>query len=145
MPSASLSRDKRPRRRPVPIQCQFEEDLMAKVVIHLFPADENALSSGSHVAERVRQVAGEQQVDLEVFCFGPAQGALNDHSDDPTLTEYNRQIDELIKAGVPVGACLNSARSADTEQALTDRGVRLQYARDAFVRFAIEASTVISF
>jgi hypothetical protein len=118
---------------------------MAKVVIHLFHADENSLSSGSHVAERVRQVAGEQQVDLEVFCFGPAQGALNDRSDDPARSEYNQQIDDLIKVGVTVGACLNSARSADTEQALTDRGVRLQYARDAFVRFALEGATVIGF
>jgi hypothetical protein len=118
---------------------------LAKVVIHLFHADEDSLSTGSHVAERIRQVADERQVELEIFCFGPAQGALNDHSDDPTRTEYNRQIDELVKAGVPVGACLNAARSADTEQELTDRGVRLQYARDAFVRFALEAATVINF
>jgi hypothetical protein len=118
---------------------------MAKVVIHLFHGDEDSLSAGSHVAERVRQVAGDQAVDLEVFCFGPAQGALSDQSAVPTLTEYNQQIDDLIKAGVPVGACLNAAKAAGTEQALTDRGIQLQYARDAFVRFALEGATVINF
>jgi hypothetical protein len=130
--------------RPQSMESQREGPL-AKVVIHLFHADEDSLSSGSHVAERIRQIADEQQVELEVFCFGPAQRALDDQPDDPVRTEYNRQIDALVKAGVPVGACLNAARSSDTEQTLTDRGVRLQYARDAFARFALEAATVISF
>lgn len=118
---------------------------MAKVVIHLFHGDEDSLAAGSHVAERVRQVAGDQAVDLEVFCFGPAQAALNDRSDDATRTEYNQQIDELVKFGVAVGACLNAARAAGTEQVLEGRGIRLQYARDAFVRFALEGAAVINF
>jgi hypothetical protein len=117
---------------------------MAKVVIHLFHDDESSLAAGSHVAERVRQVAGDQHVDLEVFCFGPAQAALGS-SDDQTRAEYNSQIDELIAAGVPVGACLNAARAAGTEEALGARGITLQYARDAFVRFALEGATVIGF
>lgn len=118
---------------------------MAKVVIYLFHGDEDSLAAGSHVAERVRQVAGDEHVELEVFCFGPAQGALSDTSGDATRAEYNRQIDELVAAGVPVGACLNAARAAGTEQALQGRGITLQYARDAFVRFALEAATVINF
>lgn len=118
---------------------------MAKVVIHLFHGDEDSLAAGSHVAERVRQVAGDQDVALEVFCFGPAQGALSDASGDATRSEYNRQIDELVAAGVPVGACLNAARAAGAEQALQGRGITLQYARDAFVRFALEGATVINF
>ena len=118
---------------------------MAKVIIHVFHGDVDSLSAGSHVAERVRQVAGDQAVDLEVFCFGPAQEALSDRSDASTLTQYNQQVDDLIKAGVPVGACRNSAEAAGTEQTLTDRGIQLQYARDAFVRFALEGATVINF
>lgn len=118
---------------------------MAKVVIHLFHGDEDSLAAGSHVAERIRQVAGDQGVDLEVFCFGPAQGALSDASGDAARSEYNRQINELVTAGVPVGACLNAARAAGTEQALQGRGITLQYARDAFVRFALEGATVINF
>lgn len=116
---------------------------MAKVIIHLFHGDEDSLSAGSHVAERVRQVAADQQVDVEVFCFGPAQRALS--AESPAMAEYNKQIDELITAGVPVGACLNAARAAGTEQALSERGVGLQYARDAYVRYAVEGATVMNF
>jgi hypothetical protein len=117
---------------------------MSKSVIHLFHGDDDSLSAGSHVAERVRQVAAERGVTLEVFCFGPAQGALS-ASDSPVRTEYNQQIDELIAAGVPVGACLNAARAAGTEEALTARGITLQFARDAFVRYAVEGATVLTF
>jgi hypothetical protein len=118
---------------------------LAKTVIHLFHADDDSLSTGSHVAERIRQVAGDQGVELEVFCFGPAQAALGAPDDSPIRAEYNEQIDKLTAAGVAVGACLNAARSADTENALTARGIRLQFARDAFVRYALEGATVITF
>ncbi|MGC8510422.1 MAG: hypothetical protein ACP5PB_06075 [Acidimicrobiales bacterium] len=118
---------------------------MSKSVIYLFHGDDDSLSAGSHVAERVRQVAGEQGVELEVFCFGPAQGALSIPGNSLVRAEYNQQIDELIEAGVPVGACLNAARAAGTEEALTARGITLQFARDAFVRYAVEGATVVSF
>jgi hypothetical protein len=117
---------------------------MSKSVIHLFHGDDDSLSAGSHVAERIRQVAAEQGVTLEVFCFGPAQGALS-APDSLVRREYNQQIDELVEAGVPVGACLNAARAAGTETALTARGINLQFARDAFVRYAVEGATVLSF
>jgi hypothetical protein len=114
-------------------------------VIHLFHGDDDSLSAGSHVAERIRQVASEQGVTLEVFCFGPAQGALSAADESPVRGEYNQQIDELVAAGVAVGACVNAARAAGTEEALSARGIRLQFARDAFVRYAVENATVVSF
>jgi len=118
---------------------------MAKTVIFLFHGDDDSLNAGSHVAERVRQVAGDQGVELEVFCFGPAQGALTDPDATPIRAEYRDQIDALAAAGVPVGACLNAATAAGTVDELTARGITLQYARDAFVRFALEGAAVISF
>ncbi len=118
---------------------------MATSVFHLFHGDDDSLSAGSHVAERVRQVAGEHGVSVEVFCFGPAQVALSDTSDSPVRQEYNQQIDELINAGVKVSACLNAARGAGTESALVARGVTLEFARDAFVRYAVGGATVITF
>jgi hypothetical protein len=118
---------------------------MPKVVIYLFHADDDSMTAGSHVAERVRQVMEEQGTDLEVFCFGPAQRALTGGSDNPVHVEYNRQLDELIAAGVPVGACLNAAKSAGTDAGLSARGFALQFARDAFVRYALEGATVMSF
>lgn len=82
---------------------------MAKVVIHLFHGDEDSLAAGSHVAERVRQVAGDQGVDLEVYCFGPAQGALSDTTGDTKRREYNTQIDDLVDRRCS-GGCLLERR-----------------------------------
>jgi hypothetical protein len=118
---------------------------MPKTVIFLFHDDDASLNAGSHVAERVRQVAGDQGVELEVFCFGPAQGALTDESTDEIRVEFRKQIDALAVAGVKVGACLNAATSAGTVDELISRGLNLHFARDAFVRYALEGATVISF
>ena len=118
---------------------------MAKVVIHIFHDDENSLAAGSHVAQRVRQVAAENNTELEVYIFGAAQAALTDTTGDAKRADYNNQIDELTRAGVRVSACLNAARAAGTETTLTDRGITLEYARDAYVRYALEGATVINF
>jgi len=118
---------------------------MAKTVIHIFHGDEASLSAGSNVAERVRQVAADQSVQLEVFCFGPAQGTLGRAGESDAATAFNDQIDRLIASGVTVGACVNAAIGAGNESALRDRGVELQFARDAFVRWALEGAAVISF
>ena len=118
---------------------------MPKTVIHLFHADDASLSAGSHVAERIRQVASERGLELEVYCFGPAQNALTDDSDDPVRAEYKAQIDALVVAGVPVGACLNAANASGTAEELRGRGLTLQYARDAFARYGLEGAAVITF
>jgi hypothetical protein len=46
------------------------------LVIHIFHSDESSLNTSAHVAERIRQVMGEQGLSLEVFVFGPAEKAL---------------------------------------------------------------------
>ncbi|MCH8564343.1 DsrE family protein [Nesterenkonia sp. LB17] len=118
---------------------------MAKTVIFLFHDDNSSLEAGSHVAERIRQVAEGQGVELEVFCFGPAQAALTEESDDPVRAGYRHQIEALTRDGVEVHACLNAANAVGTAEALISRGVTLEYARDAFVRYALEGAAVISF
>jgi len=118
---------------------------MTKTVIFLFHGDDDSLGAGSHVAERVRQVAADRGVELEVFCFGPAQSALIELSDDPVRVAYRTQIDALAAAGVPVGACLNAATANGTVEELTARGITLQYARDAFARYGLEGAAVMSF
>ena len=118
---------------------------MAKTVIFIFRDDGDSLSAGSHVAERVRQVADAQGVELEVFCFGPAQRALTHPSDDPVRVEYREQMGALAAAGVTVGACLNAAHADGTHDELIERGITLEYARDAFARFGLEGASVISF
>jgi hypothetical protein len=118
---------------------------MAKTVIYLFNDNDAALNAGSHVAERVRQVAAEKGVGLEVYLFGPAQNALTAKNDSPVRDAFKKQIAELAKAGVRVGACLNAANSANNAAELQAIGISLEFARDAFVRFGLESAAVISF
>ena len=114
---------------------------MAKVAVHIFHDDASALGSGPHVAERIRQVTAESGVAVEVYVFGPAEKALA----DPARGAFNATIDGLIAAGVPVGICIDIAEGLGQRAAFASRGLRLEYARDAFVRLAREGATVISF
>lgn len=113
---------------------------MKKLVIHVFHADPASLNAGSHVSERIRQVAAEKDVTLEVFLFGPAEKALI----DPALADYNTAIDDLTKQGVPVFTCLNTAKDLGSEAAFAARGIQTAFARDKFVEYAAEGATVIS-
>lgn len=118
---------------------------MPKTVIHIFNDNDAALTTGSHVAERIRQVAAESNVDLEMFLFGPAQVALTAASAAPARAEFKDQIASLAKAGVRVGACLNTANATGKVDELKALGVTLEYARDAFIRFGLESAAVITF
>lgn len=118
---------------------------MRKLVIHLFHGDDASLNAGSHVAQRIQEVASAQQLQVEVYCFGPAQDALTEVNDSPVRLQYNAQIDALVAGGVLVGACLSAAEAGGTADALTSRGISLQFARDAFARFALEGATVVTF
>lgn len=115
-----------------------------KTVIHIFHDDPDAIATGSRVAQRMLEIAAENGVEVEVFCFGPAQRKLGTTGTDAEST-FNRQIDELIAAGVVVGACVNAARAENSEDALRDRGFNLQVARDEFMRFALDDATIITF
>ncbi|MPZ79061.1 MAG: hypothetical protein GEV28_01110 [Actinophytocola sp.] len=114
---------------------------MPKTVIHIFHADQDSLTTGAHVAERVRQVAADRGVELEVYLFGPAEQALL----DPAQGDFNIQIDALVEHGVPVRTCLNIAAANNAADKLAERGIQLEFARDAFARYGREAATVISF
>ena len=114
---------------------------MTKIAVHIFHDDASALGSGSHVAEHIRQVKAESGVAVEIYLFGPAKRALA----DPSRDGFNATIYGLIAADVPVGACIDIAESLEQREAFALRGLRLEYARDAFVRFAREGATVISF
>ena len=74
---------------------------MKKLVIHIFHVHENAAITGAKLAERIRLVAGERDVALEVFIFGAAIGALA----DPAQTEFRDALVALAKNGVPVLIC----------------------------------------
>lgn len=115
-----------------------------KTVIHLFHDDADSIATGSRVAQRILEVAPDEGIELEVFVFGPAQRRLGAGDTEADHT-FNRQVDELVAAGVVVGACVNSARADGAEDALRARGLDLQVARDQLVRFTLEQATVVTF
>jgi len=112
-----------------------------KIVIHIFHADESSLGTGSHVSERIRQVKDQQGVVLEVYVFGPAEKALADTAN----VVYRDTLIALAKSGVPVHVCRDIAEKMGKAEEFTRLGFTLEYARDAFVRYALEGATVISF
>jgi hypothetical protein len=114
---------------------------MPKTVIHVFHDDPSSLSTAAHLSERIRQVKDERGVELEVYVFGPAEKALVDGGH----AEFSAALDELARRGVPVVTCIDIAQGLDAEETFKARGFRLEYAREAFVRYALEGATVISF
>lgn len=113
----------------------------SKVVIHLFHADESSLGTGAHVSERIRQVKDERGVALEVYVFGPAEKALA----DPAQSKFRNALAKLAADNIPVHVCRSIAEDMDRVDEFVGLGFTLEYARDAFVRFALEGATVVSF
>ncbi len=118
---------------------------MAKTAVMIFHDDDASLRVGVSVSERMRQAAPDAGVEIEVFVFGPAQAVLSARDDGETREAFREAIDELIGHGVVVGACVNVARANDVESALVERGLRLDFARDVFLRWGHEAAAVLSF
>ncbi len=114
---------------------------MKKVVIHLFHDDAASLGTGSHVSERIRQVKDQRGVELEVYVFGPAEKALA----DPGGAKFREALVGLSKNGVPVHVCRSIAEDLGKAVEFEQLGLTLEYARDAFVRFALEGASVVSF
>ena len=113
---------------------------MKKLVIHLFHVHENAALTGAKLADRVRQVYAEHGVELEMFVFGAAIGALF----DPAQAEYRKALDALVQAGVTIHVCRQTVEMMAQVDTLSAAGYGLEYARDAFLRYANEGATVIS-
>ena len=114
---------------------------MKKVVIHLFHDDAASLGTGSHVSERIGQVKDERGVEMEVYVFGPAEKALADAG----KVKFRETLLGLVKNGVPVHVCRSIAEDMGKAEEFARLGFGLEYARDAFVRFALEGATVVSF
>jgi intracellular sulfur oxidation DsrE/DsrF family protein len=116
------------------------ENGMKKLVIHIYHVHENAALTGAKLAERIRQVAGERGIELELFIFGAAIGSLA----DTDQTEFRVALMALAKAGVPVHVCQQAVEAIGQAEVFRQLGFGLEFARDAFIRFAVEGATVIS-
>lgn len=118
---------------------------MKKTVVVIFNDNDAALNAGSHVALRMAQVNQEMGVELEVYLFGPAQAAYSSNTTQGVKAEYIKTIDELVKAGIKVSACMNAAEASKTTEALKAKGIHLEFARDAFLRYGAEQAAVLTF
>jgi hypothetical protein len=118
---------------------------MKKTIVIIFNDNDAALSSGSHVAVRMSQVNKEAGVELEVYLFGPGQAAYSSNAETGVKADYIKTIDELIKVGIKVSACKNTAEAKGTTAALTAKGIHIEFARDAFLRYGAENAAVITF
>ena len=114
---------------------------MSKLVLHLFHNDPPALATVPTLVERIQQGADAGRAALEVYIFGPAEGALS----SADRAEFNTRIDGLLKLGVRVTTCIGLAQQAGAEAAFRARGLALESAALAFPRFAAEGATVITF
>ena len=114
---------------------------MAKLVLHLFHNDPAALSTVPTLAERMQQAVDADRPGLEVYVFGPAEGALSAND----RVEFNARIDSVVKLGVRVTTCIGLAQQAGAEAAFRARGLLLESAALAFPRFAAEGATVVTF
>lgn len=118
---------------------------MKKTAIVIFNDNDAALNAGSHVAVRMSQVNKEVGVEMEVYLFGPSQAAYSSNEINGVKADFIKNIDELVKAGITVSTCKNTAEAKGTSDALLAKGVHLEFARDAFLRFGLEGASVITF
>lgn len=113
---------------------------MKKLVIHIFHAHESAPDTGAKLSERIRMVAAERDISLELFIFGPAIAALI----DPAQPAFRDALAALARQKVPVHVCQQTVEMMGKVEMLANLGFELEFARDAFIRFALEGATVIS-
>ena len=114
---------------------------MKTLSIHLFQADDQSVGTGAHVSERIRQVIARHDVALAVYVFGPAELAPA----DPVHARNRETLVNLAQAGVRVHVWRHDAEHMGMADELVRMGFTLEYARDAFVRYAHDGATVITF
>ena len=112
---------------------------MNKLVIHIFHTHEGSTDIGPKLAERVRLVAAEREVSLELFIFGPAIAALV----DPAQLAFRDALAALAQQNVPILVCRQTVEMMGKAELLMGLGFKLEYARDTFIRYALEGATVI--
>lgn len=99
--------------------------------------------SGLHVAKRIYDAREENGIEkVEVFLFTGGIRALETGKDNSEIMDA---ISELREAGITLEACSNQVKNWALEDVFSTNGINLEFARDAFSRYAVEGYTVISF
>ena len=99
--------------------------------------------SGLHVAKRIHDARKENGIDrVEVFLFTGGVRSLEKGQDNGEVLDA---IKELRESGITLEACSNQVKNWNMEDIFSSNGIDLEFARDAFSRYAVEGYTVISF
>lgn len=101
------------------------------------------IMSGLHVAKRIHDAKEDNHIEkVEVFLFTGGVRALEAGIDNSEIVDA---ISELRKAGIIVEACSNQVKNWNMEEIFIRNDINLEFARDAFSRYAVDGYTVISF
>ncbi len=99
--------------------------------------------SGLHVAKRIHDARKENRIErVEVFLFTGGIRSLEKGQDNE---EVLSAIGELREAGITLEACSNQVKNWGMEDTFATNGIDLEFARDAFSRYAVEGYTILSF
>ncbi len=99
--------------------------------------------SGLHVAKRIYDARKENDIEtVEVFLFTGGVIMLDHNAENSDVLNI---IKELRESNILIGACSNQVQSYNLEEQFKTRGINLEFARDAFSRYARENFTVITF
>lgn len=99
--------------------------------------------SGLHVAKRIHDAREENGIEkVEVFLFTGGVRSLEDGKDNQEVLDA---LNELRSAGIIRKACSNQVKNWGMEEIFATNGIDLEFARDAFSRYAVEGYTVLSF
>ena len=111
------------------------------IVINSGWDQKDKVTSGMHVAKRIFDAREENQIDaVEVFLFTGAVKLL-----ESVPPEVDKTLTELREAGLMVGACSNQVNNWKLTEPATKYSINLEFACDAFSRYAREGYTVLTF
>ena len=116
---------------------------MAKIAVVVLSGQDNPsrASAGLHVAKRMYDARQENNIEtVEVFLFTEGLKVLGE-----TDSELRRLIQELLDAGIVVGACTNQLNNWNLADQARAAGVQAEFARDTFSRYARDGWTVLTF
>lgn len=99
--------------------------------------------AGLHVAQRIHDARKENGIErVEVFLFSGGVKALGKGQDNKEVLSL---IKDLREAGITLEACSNQVKDLGMEDIFSSNSINLEFARDAFSRYAVEGYTVFTF
>ncbi len=97
--------------------------------------------SGLKIAKRINEARQENGIDaVEVFFYSGGAKVLKAMPD-----EVDQLLNELKQRNITAKACINETKALGLEENVKRHAMQLEFARDAFSRYAVNGYTVISF